>query len=287
MPRARTRFLGCVLTACLMAPATGFAQGPWNVTVTPTLNPLPVGFCGALQLTVVDVSGREVPRNPQGVRVTIADFDISVSGSSVAASRIDASHWVVCACQGAAVGSTATVIASYPARSLAANARVPGVVLQRPATFTVAPPKGTSNPPACTAAPAVPAATVVTEIPIAPAVLTTPAGAADAGRGATTGRVVEPTPARGSLYVASPVSVTLGLSAHGSWYEAAPVALNLSLSANGTWYEAAPVTMSLSLSASGAWYEAAPVAVTFDLRANGTWVESREQRPLQPSVPGR
>ena len=42
------------------------AAAPWTVKVTPTLNPLPVGLCAAVHLTVLDAAGREPPRNPQG-----------------------------------------------------------------------------------------------------------------------------------------------------------------------------------------------------------------------------
>ena len=145
---------------CLFAPAivgaqtppaqTPPAQTPWAVTLTPTMDPLPVGFCAAIQLTVMDASGKDAPRNALGARVTIADFDITVTGNGVVADRIDAFHWVSCACQSAKPASTATVTASYPSRSLAANARVAGVTFQRSATFTVSAAKGGSNPRACT-----------------------------------------------------------------------------------------------------------------------------------------
>jgi hypothetical protein len=126
------------------------AQPSWTVTVTPTLNPLPIGLCAAIQVRVLDATGRDAPRNAAGARVTIADFDITVAGTGVVANRIDASHWESCACQGAPVGATATVTASYPAQSLAESARVPGVTMQETATFAVAAPKGTINPRACT-----------------------------------------------------------------------------------------------------------------------------------------
>jgi hypothetical protein len=125
------------------------AQSPWTVTLTPTLNPLPIGFCAAIQLRVLDATGRDAPRNSAGARVTISDFDITISGTGVVANRIDASHWESCACQGAPVGSMATVTANYPAQSLAENARVPGVTVQETATFALGPPKGTLNPRAC------------------------------------------------------------------------------------------------------------------------------------------
>jgi hypothetical protein len=140
-----------LFAAVLSIPAIGGAQAAWTVAVTPTMDPLPVGFCAAIQLTVLDPAVTDVPRSPLGSRVTIADFDIAVTGNSVVANRIDATHWESCACQGATPGATATVTATYPAQSLATNARIPGVTFQRSATFTLAAPKGASNPPGCRA----------------------------------------------------------------------------------------------------------------------------------------
>src|SRR5688500_7618392 len=94
---------------------------PWFVTLSQTLDPLAAGFCGAIHLTVFDRAGGEVPRNPLGVRVTMADFDIAVAspdGISVTAQQIDASHWTACACQGASAGAVGTVTATYPSQKL-------------------------------------------------------------------------------------------------------------------------------------------------------------------------
>jgi hypothetical protein len=139
--------------ACLAAPAS--AQAQWTVTVKPTLDPLPAGFCAAVHLTVTDPVLKDVPRNPQGYRVTMADFDMTVTspgGTAAVGQQIDASHWNACSCQGASAGTVATVTATYPAQGLPAASRVSGVAIQKTATFTVAPPKGTLNPAGCQAA---------------------------------------------------------------------------------------------------------------------------------------
>lgn len=141
-----------IVIASFAGPGAAHAQDPWTVSLTPTLNPLPVGFCGAVQLTVFDASGSDVPRNPAGFRVTMADFDLTVSGASVAGRRIDGTHFEACACQGGMVGGEATVTASYPAEALDARARVADVKFERSATFTLAAPRGASDPPACVAA---------------------------------------------------------------------------------------------------------------------------------------
>jgi len=69
-------------------------SSPWTLTVTPTMNPLPVGSCAAVHVTVVDANGREPPRNPLGYRITIADFDMSVVAPDgvVAGQQIDRSR---------------------------------------------------------------------------------------------------------------------------------------------------------------------------------------------------
>ena len=136
---------------------------PWTTTLTANLNPLPVGLCTPILIDLRDATGKEEPRNPAGMRVTIADFYVDVTGggaSIVALNNYGA--WSVCACQGATVGAPATVTASYPAKLLAQAARVPGVVFQSSIEIQIATAKTTSNPAACTpkstasAAPAAP-----------------------------------------------------------------------------------------------------------------------------------
>ena len=139
-----------VVAAAAIASTLLWAQSPWTVTVTPTLNPLPVGFCSPVQVTVT-APGGDTPRSPSGARVTISDFDMSVTGSSVIGHQIDASHWQVCACQGATVGSVANVKAVYPAAALTPRARVDGVKFEMAATITLAAAKGALNPAPCVA----------------------------------------------------------------------------------------------------------------------------------------
>src|SRR5688500_8214675 len=140
-----------LLTTLILASVTAGAQTPqWQVSLTATLDPLPVGMCGAIRLTLLDPVTRDVPRNPQGNRITIADFDMTVNGGTSAAGRyLDAYHYDVCGCPGGVGGGTATVTASYPAQSLPAAARLRGVSFQQSVTFTLAPPKGAVIPAAC------------------------------------------------------------------------------------------------------------------------------------------
>jgi hypothetical protein len=288
---------GLLLAATVLAPDLTRAQSPWKVTLTPLFDPLPIGYCGAIQIKLVDAAGVDAPRNPSGARVTMADFDIAVTapdGKSVAAQRIDDYHWSACACQGAAVGTVGTVIATYPAARLDARARVPDVAFQMTAPFTVAAAKGDVNPPPCltaaaarvlrgaggiaaeglgSAVPLPRGASIAPPIAVAPAPAPVPTGSAVAAGGASTGTALPETSAgRAPVYVPGPITVTLALNANGSWYGPSPVAVSLALSAEGSWYEPAPVT------------------VTFDLSATGNWIAEKPSsttRTLQPAPPGR
>jgi hypothetical protein len=106
-------------------------------------------MCGAIHLTLWDPIAKDVPRNPLGYRITMADFDMSVSGASVAGRHIDPSHFQACGCLGGVAGSAATVTATYPAQALPAAARAPNVSFQKTASFVLALPKGMVNPPPC------------------------------------------------------------------------------------------------------------------------------------------
>ena len=224
---------------------------PWRVTVVPTLNPLAVGFCSAVQVTVFEGAGTEVPRNPTGFRVTMADFDMAVNGASVMGSQIDPAHWQVCACQGGSSGTVATITATYPAKALSTSSRVPGVAFQRTATFALSEKKGSINPPACLtagrSASAAASTAAVAPAPATPAVPTINRPIPGSAAGVA--------PARTVLYVPGPVTVRLALNAGGLWYEPGPVTMMLSLNARGLWYEPGPVTLKLALSATGTWIE--------------------------------
>lgn len=263
----------CMLVAIvtMLAPSMAFALGPWTVTLTPMLDPLPIGYCGAIHLTVLDGAGREVPRNPLGQRVTIADFDLTVTspdGISVAAHQIDTSHVAACGCQGGVVGSVATVTATYPAQALVAAARVPNVAFQKTATFAVAEKKGPVNPPACLTRADPTISALPTTAP--PATLAT-----------------QPTPTP----TTSPVAVALPQTAPpvkvSTEYSPGPVMVSVPLSAIGAWYEPGPVMVGVALSAQGAWYEPAPVTATVVLSATGKWIEHAlsPTRPLTPAPP--
>jgi hypothetical protein len=314
-----------LLSACLLAASIVHAQGPWTVTVTPTMNPLPIGFCAAVQLTILDPSIKDVPRNANGVRVTMADFDMAASGASVVGRQIDATHFEVCACQGGSPGSTAVVSAAYPAKALTTSPVVPA--FQRTATFTLAPAKGALNPPACansvvpsvsvsptptrTAPSPQPPATAVALPPTAPIATVTPSALpAVVVPAPVVPAPAVPTPAPPPTAVAlppvaPPVTVApapapnpatatpvalppVAPRAALDTYKPGPVTVNLALSAAGSWYEPGPVTVNFGLSAQGSWYAPGPVTVTFNLSATGNWQERLQDPPppIQQAPPG-
>ena len=244
-----------ILAGIAFAPGPVAAQSPWRVTLTPTLNPLPIGLCGAIQLTVLDAAGSDAPRNPRGFRVTMADFDITVTapdGRSAAAQQIDASHWSACACQGGSVGAMGTVTATYPASSLDTRSRVPDVAFSTTASFVVAAAKGTVNPPACLASGAGTGGGGSGAGGGGGAAGTSTAGAT-ATRGAGADRAISTGPTRPAVY--SPVDVTVApaFSATGAWSEPGQVTVSFSLTASGTWSESNQVTVYVDLSAIGSW----------------------------------
>jgi len=181
MPRYRRVKL--LLVVRLIVPALAGAQTPWIVTLTPTVNPLPIGTCGPVWVKVVDPATQDAPRNPSGGMVTIADFDLTVShgGTSVTGQYTDASHWAACGCQGASSGTVATITAKYPGALLSARIRVPKVAFETTATIELTAARSSWDPPSCVAAkraaatpvPAPPAAATATTVaPPAPVPLT-------------------------------------------------------------------------------------------------------------------
>lgn len=201
------------------------SQSPWTVTVQSTMDPLPIGFCAAVRLDILDPKLRDIPRNPAGARVTIADFDMRVTtpgaAVEVAGQHVDAYHWSVCGCQAGTKGTVATITASYPARGLPSRARVPGVTFTATGTVTLAAAKGTVNAPSCGAPPPVtvaaappPSLTPLPPAPPPPAKTAVPPAApppapiARAGTPKTLGAVVPPAPVNPAGFTA--VQIGLG-----------------------------------------------------------------------------
>ena len=134
--------------------AAGRGAAPWFVTLTSNVSAIPIGVCSPIQVDLRDATGKEAPRNPAGLLLSLADFDLSVTApaaGAVAGQSTGAAAWSACGCQGAAVGMPATITATYPARALDERARVPGVAFASSITLPLAAAMGASNPPACAA----------------------------------------------------------------------------------------------------------------------------------------
>jgi hypothetical protein len=127
----------------------GGMQVPWTVSIHPATNYVAIGQCMAVYIDLLDATGKDVPRNPTGMRVGVADFDWSASGNAAVGKYDGPNAWAVCACPAAAVGSTIHVMATYPAASLAEKAKVPGLAFQSYIELPVTPAHGTNSPAGC------------------------------------------------------------------------------------------------------------------------------------------
>jgi len=154
--------IGCEQFKTSTVPAGSGA--PWTVTLTTGLSALAIGTCGPIGIDLRDATGREYPRNPAGKLVSLADFDMTVTGSGVVGQYSGASNWSACACQSASAGATATITATYPASALATTDRVPGVAFQASMQLPLAAGRGPYDPPGCSAAGSRTVATAVTAL---------------------------------------------------------------------------------------------------------------------------
>jgi hypothetical protein len=164
MARHRTDFLVVAGALVLALASRSAAQGqngngvPWEVSLTPTVNPLPIGSCGAVRLTVEDRAKKDHARNTAGSYVQTEHFDLEIDAGGKAVGQYHGPNlFSVCACQGATIGAKGTVIATYPAKGLDEKKKTKGVAFQARAPFTIAKAVGGFNPEGC-----VPSTTTVT-----------------------------------------------------------------------------------------------------------------------------
>jgi hypothetical protein len=127
----------------------GGMQVPWTVSIQPATNFVPIGNCLAVYIDLFDAAKKDIPRNPTGQRVSIADFDWTATGNAAVGKYNGPNSWSVCACPGAAVGSTVHVMATYPAAMLPEKAKVPGLAFQSYIELPVAKAPGTNVPAGC------------------------------------------------------------------------------------------------------------------------------------------
>jgi hypothetical protein len=127
----------------------GTMQVPWSVSLHPATNYVAIGQCLPMYIDLLDASGKDIPRNPLGQRVSIADFDWSATGNAAVGKYDGPNAWAVCACPAAAVGSTIHVMATYPAASLPERSKVPGLAFQSYIELPVTPAHGSNSPAGC------------------------------------------------------------------------------------------------------------------------------------------
>jgi hypothetical protein len=283
------------MTVLSSVAATAQIPPAWTVSVTPSLNPLPVGMCGAVHLRVFDPGTGDVPRNAQGARVTIADFDLSIEGTSVAVNQIDAYHYDVCGCPGGSPGGTVKVVATYPAQALAANARVRGVQITAEAPLVLAAPKGSSVPGACAAIANSSARGAVTRgpaDPFAPALTASPiqvgsVATRDAGSGPQPAAMVNPsgfssiqTAPNTVLLHWQPVSGVAYYALFGPGLPPGGVKVS-----NATAYTATQVPAGSNEWAVGSYYEPGPVSTAAASFPRVTLNVTGPAAPASPAAP--
>jgi len=158
------------------------AQAPWTVTIRQTANPLPIGTCHTVSLTVYDPATKGNAKNASGGSVSSADFDMSVEsvGNPAAVGKYEGTIWSACACQSATVGQRGTITATYPADAIKETSRVAGVAFKTQVPFTFGEPQSKYNAAGCDAlkaAAAGPGAPAVALPPTLPPVTLSPAPA--------------------------------------------------------------------------------------------------------------
>ena len=72
------------LLSHLLVSAQSQAQGrdPWTTTLSMTRKAIAVGECSAVSIDLKDASRQGWPRGPNGAYLSMADFDLSVSGGA-------------------------------------------------------------------------------------------------------------------------------------------------------------------------------------------------------------
>ena len=166
LPASNANARSAVATLAAVNPGPS-AAAPWAVRLVPRNLPFRDGQCAPISIELLDASGKDTPRAPNGWRVSMADFDMNVTtatGAAVVGQYSGASVWAACACPGVVPGTVATITATYPSRSINAGSRVPGVAFQSSISLPVAfAPPGTGNPSACASIP--PTTTIATNLP--------------------------------------------------------------------------------------------------------------------------
>jgi type VI protein secretion system component Hcp len=208
MHRSLLLLLLCPSLLAAQAPASV----PWQVALSGA-EKLANGECRSISIDLKDSTGKSEPRRADGNRVSLADFDMAVTPAENAVGKYAGpASWAVCACQGTAAGTLATVTATYPAEKLATKLRIAGVAFTASMPVTITGPGGNSL-----VAAGCPTATKTTlSLAGAPALQT--ATMAPTRAQASAASTAAPTSSNPSSTVAGPVSAALMAPSDGTLY---------------------------------------------------------------------
>jgi hypothetical protein len=182
----------------------GEQKVPWTVAIRPSSQSVAIGSCQLVYIDLRDETGKDIPRRPDGMRVSIADFDWTATGAQPGAAvgvYSGANAWSACACQSAVAGSSITIAATYPARSSSERSRLPGLAFRSTVDYPISRALGASEPKGCDETPA-PATVVAVGTPLAPSATRGAAVALPAGGRAAPGEIVPPAASRPAASVA-------------------------------------------------------------------------------------
>lgn len=103
-----TRLIRLAIAIVPLLPHVALAQGPWAAALSVGRKALGVGECSAVLLDLNDPATKKWPRGPNGSRVSMANFDFTVSAPAerAAVGKYDgANSFAVWACPKAPAGS--------------------------------------------------------------------------------------------------------------------------------------------------------------------------------------
>lgn len=130
-----TRYRLLTSFAVISAAAAPLVQAQWTVTMRAMQDPLSVGQCTGIEVTVVDDRGF-APVRPDKKQASGWDFDLEfTSAAPDAFAWRDERHRFLCA--RAPTAPFAVVVARYPGQHLKPTERVPGLVLERSIQVTM------------------------------------------------------------------------------------------------------------------------------------------------------
>ena len=148
----RTLVIALVLLHGTMARVEAQKASPWVASLSMSRPAVGVGECNVINLDLKSGTSTEWPRGPNGNRVSMADFDFSVTApvAHAAVGKYDGpNNFAVCACPKAPAGTVVTVTATYPSQTIAPKAKVEGVSFTTSMSAPIIAGASSGNPPGC------------------------------------------------------------------------------------------------------------------------------------------